>query len=197
MKKKLLAITLCTALSVSVLSGCSTASLQRTAELADKLISSEAPEAATPSPTPEVQEKTLALKKSGKVGDWKFKVTKTAAKKKIKTSAYFEAKADKGNLLVVVSASVTNQGKKKETFLPMVGMENTMMTAKLVYKDGYEYQPSSITGFNKDLTNKSIAPLTKKSGVIVFNVPKKVAKDLKSCMIRIGTKGEAVCYTAK
>lgn len=199
MKKKLIAITLCTVLSVSVLTGCGTSAVKKLADTA-KDISEQASATATPggpTATPAPKETTLALKKTGTVGDWKFKVTKLAAKKKVKTSKYMEAKASDGNLLVLVSMSATNNGKKEATFLPRVGREDTMMTAKLIYKDQYEYQPSSITGYDKDITAKSIDPLSKKSGIVAFDVPKKVAKDLKSCKIRIGTKGEAVVYPAK
>ena len=199
MKKKLIAITLCTVLSMSVLTGCGTSAVKKLADTA-KDISEQASATATPggpTATPAPKETTLALKKTGTVGDWKFKVTKLATKKKVRTSKYMEAKASDGNLLVLVSMSATNNGKKEATFLPRVGRENTMMTAKLIYKDQYEYQPSSITGYDKDITAKSIDPLSKKSGIVAFDVPKKVAKDLKSCKIRIGTKGEAVVYPAK
>ena len=199
MKKKITAVALCTVLALGTLTGCGASDVQRLADTAQKIAEEAAATdtPAAPTETPGPQETNLDLKKAGTVGDWKIKVSKVAAKSKIKTSKYLEAKADKGNLLVIVNATVTNNGKEKATFLPSVGRENTMVTAKLIYKDGYEYMPSYIAGYDKDLTNKSIDPLAKKSGVIAFNVPKKVAKDLKSCTIRIGTKGEALLYPAK
>lgn len=199
MKKKLLAITLCTTLASGALTGCGGSTVKKLADTA-KEISEQSDATATPNgptATPAPKETTLAMKKTGKVGDWKFTVKKLSTKKTIKTSKYMEAKASDGNLLVLASISVTNNGKKEATFLPRVGREDTMITAKLIYKDNYEYQPSTITGYDKDMAAKSINPLSKKSGVIAFDVPKKVAKDLKSCQIRIGTKGEAVVYSAK
>lgn len=199
MKKKLLAITLCTTLALGALTGCGGSAVKKLADTA-KEISEQSDATATPNgptATPAPKETTLAMKKTGKVGDWKFTVKKLSTKKTIKTSKYMEAKASDGNLLVLASISVTNNGKKEATFLPRVGREDTMITAKLIYKDKYEYQPSTITGYDKDMAAKSINPLSKKSGVIAFDVPKKVAKDLKSCQIRIGTKGEAVVYSAK
>ncbi len=199
MKKKLLAITLCTALSVGTLTGCGGSAVKKLADTA-KEISEQSDATSTPNAptaTPAPKETTLAMNKAGKVGDWTFTVKKLATKKTIKTSKYMEAKASDGNLLVLATVSVTNNGKKEATFLPRVGMENTMITAKLIYKDNFEYQPSSITGYDKDIAAKSIDPLSKKSGIVAFDVPKKVAKDLKSCKIRIGTKDEAVIYTAK
>ena len=110
MKKKLIAITLCTVLSMSVLTGCGTSAVKRLADTA-KDISEQASATATPggpTATPAPKETTLALKKTGTVGDWKFKVTKLATKKKVRTSKYMEAKASDGNLLVLVSMSATN-----------------------------------------------------------------------------------------
>lgn len=199
MKKKLLAITLCTALSMSALTGCGGSAVKKLADTA-KEISEQSNATATPNgptATPAPKETTLAMKKMGTVGDWKFTVKKLTTKTTIKTSKYMEAKASDGNLLVLATISVTNNGNKEATFLPRVGMEDTMMTAKLIYKDNYEYQPSTITGYDKDMAAKSINPLSKKSGIIAFDVPKKVAKDLKSCRIRIGTKSEAIVYTGK
>lgn len=200
MKKKLLAITLCTTLAAGALTGCGTSAVKRLADTA-KEISEQSDATATPSgptDTPAPKETALALKKAGKVGDWKFTVKKLSTKKTIKTSKYIEQKpSDSGNLFVLVTINVTNSGKKEATFLPSVGLENTTMTAKLIYKDNYEYMPTFITGYDKDILNKRIDPLSKKSGVVTFSVPKKVAKDLKSCKIRIGTKGEAVVYNAK
>lgn len=103
----------------------------------------------------------------------------------------------KGNLLVLISMRVTNNGKEKAAFLPRVGREDTMMTAKLIYKGKHEYLPSSFTGYDKDLAAKQFVPLAKTSGVIGFDVPKEVANDLKQVKIRIGTKNEAVIYPAK
>lgn len=190
---------MCTALSAATLTGCGGSAVKKLADTA-KEISEQSDATSTPNgptATPAPKETALAMKKTGKVGDWKFTVKKLSTKKTIKTSKYMEAKASDGNLLVLATLSVTNDGKKEATFLPRVGREDTMMTAKLIYKDNYEYQPSSITGYDKDMAAKSINPLSKKSGIIAFDVPKKVAKDLKSCRIRIGTKSEAIVFSAK
>ena len=198
MKKKLFALTLSTVLSVSILAGCSSpvSELADTAkEIAENASATSTPNGPTPTPAP--KETNVALKKAAKLGDWKFTVSKVTTKKKINTSKYMEATAKEGNLLVLASLSVTNNGKKKTAFLPRVGREDTMITATLIYKDGYEYQPSIITGYDKDIAGKEIDPLSKKSGVIAFDVPKKVANDLKSCKIRIGTINEAIVYPAK
>ncbi len=199
MKKKLLAITLCTTLSLGALTGCGGSAVKKLADTAKEISEQSDSTSATngPTATPAPKETALAMKKTGEVGDWKFTVKKLASKKTIKTSKYMEAKASDGNLLVLATISVTNNGKKEASFLPRVGREDTMITAKLIYKDNFEYQPSTITGYDKDLAAKSVKPLTKKNGIIAFDVPKKVAKDLKSCKIRIGTKGEAVVFSAK
>lgn len=191
MKKKLLAITLCTALSVSILTGCSNSAVENLSNTS----TSATPNGPTATPAP--KETTLALKETGTVGDWKFKVTKLAVKKTVSTSKYMEATASDGNLFVLASVSVTNNGKKEATFLPSSGLENTMMMAELIYKDEYQYKSVMLTGYAKDLISKRIKPLSEKSGTVTFEVPKKVAKDLKSCKIRIGTQGEAIIYPAK
>lgn len=198
MKKKLLAITLCTALSVGCLTGCGGSAVKKLADTA-KEISEQSNATATPNgptATPAPKETTLAMKKMGTVGDWKFTVKKISTKKKINTSKMIYIKPSNGNLFVLASVRVTNNGNKAATFLPSYGTEDTVM-AKLIYKDQYEYSPVILTGYSQNLISKSIEPLSKENGVVGFDVPKKVAKDLKSCKIRIGTKSEAIIFPAK
>ncbi|MDE6851591.1 MAG: DUF4352 domain-containing protein [Lachnospiraceae bacterium] len=183
-----------------VLSGCSASTARRAAKLIDAVsdqtqvadnVISEAP-TATPEPTPATTQ--LKLGDKAQVGDWSFKVKKVSTKKVFKISDYTGYKPADGNTFVCLTMSVENKGSEEAKFLPMVGFENTMLTAVLYYQDQYEYKPSDLTSYDKCLTNESIKPLNKKSGVVVFEVPKKVAKDLKQATVKIGTVDENVVY---
>ena len=193
----LLAVLTCTV--AMVLSGCSASTARRAAKLIDavsdqvdeKNTATEAP-TATPEPTPATTQ--LKLGDKAQVGDWAFKVKKVSTKKVFKISDYTGYKPADGNIFVCLSMSVENKGEEESKFLPWVGLENTMITAVLYYQDQYEYKPSELTSYDKCLTNEYIKPLNKKSGVVVFEVPKKVAKDLKQATVKIGTVNENVVY---
>lgn len=150
---------------------------------------------ATPEPTPAVTQ--LELGKKAKVGDWEFTVKKASIKTKIMTSKYMGYEAAKGNKYVCLSMSVKNNGAKEETFLPRVGYENEMITAIIHYQDQYEYKPSELSSYDKDIAGESIKPLDKKSGLLVFEVPKEVASNLDKATVQIGTSAENVVYPLK
>lgn len=150
---------------------------------------------ATPEPTPKVTQ--LKLGDKATVGDWSFTVKKVSQQKQIKASKYSVFEAKKGSKLVSVSMSVKNNGAEKAAFLPRVGYEDKMIMATIHYQDKYEYKPSELTGYDKDIAGEYINPLDKKSGILVFEVPKEVAAHLGKCTLQIGTTNENVVYPLK
>lgn len=203
MKKRLCVLGMCAALA---LSGCSLSSGDVADTTQDESASTvgeavpaddEAEDSTMSSAleTPEPEEELLTLGKKATVGDWKFKPTKVKAMKKIK-NGIFVFKPSKGQQFVVISMAATNKGKKAASFLPRVGYSDTMMSAKLYYED-YEYKPTSLMSYDKDLLDKSIKPLTTQKGIITFEVPKKVAKKKKKMTLQIGTDSENVTYQLK
>lgn len=196
MKKKFIALILCTAV---LLCGCTatkkiTDTMKQAAQQAADSTATQTPEAtATPGPV----ETSVALEKKGTVGNWKFCVKKATTKKTIKASEYMGFKPGKGNIFVVVTMTIENKGKKEDTALPSVGLEDQIIQS-LLYHDGEtEYKPTQLLSYKKDLLTKKIKPLSKKSGVVVYEVPKKVAKDMKKLTLKIGTSKESLIYTLK
>ncbi len=202
MKKRLCVLGMCAAL---VLSGCSLSSNDAGTTQDD---SASTVGEATPAPeetedatmtspldSPEQEDEILTLGKKATVGDWKFKPTKVKTMKKIK-NGLFVFKPSKGQQFVVITMSATNKGKKQASFLPRIGYSNTMMSAKLYYED-YEYKPTSLMSYDKDLLDKSIKPLNTQKGIITFEVPKKIAKKRKKMTLQIGTESENVTYQLK
>ena len=195
MKKKILALSLC---MVLLLTACGADAVEKINSTVEDAIQESAPTPSPePTPTPEPEEKVLSLNKSAKVGDWKFTVSKATTKKVIKKSDTWGFQPDKGNTYVVINLKVKNNGEEGAAFLPRIGYESTMMTAKLLFKDKYEYQPTELMGYDKDMCSISINPLATKKGILVFEVPKKIAKNLKKMKLRIGTTTDAVIYELK
>lgn len=195
MKKKIMTLAVCAAI---LLCGCSS-----TDKLTDamKQAAEQAGQNTTPTPeitaTPGPKETTVALGKKGTVGDWQFCVKKAAAKKQIKSSDYLGFKPSKGNTFIVLTMSVRNNGKEAETAFPRMGLENKMIQAILYYDGEYEYKPTQLLSYDKDLMTKKIQPLTTKNGVVAYEVPKKVAKSLDKITVKIGTSKESLIYSLK
>lgn len=200
MKKKILALGLCCAL---IFSGCSLSSeeiqdavnagIEAAQDQAAKTEETEAPQE-----TEGPKETEISLgKKVTLLDDWKITVKKMEAKKSINKGGGFVFPADKGQIYICVTMTIRNNGKEAAKLLPRVGMRDTMCTATLFYDD-YEYKGTSLIGYDKDLMDTTIQPLTGKTGIIAFQVPKKVAKQKKKLKLRIGSINEAViCPLAK
>ncbi len=159
--------------------------------------SSTAAETPAPTETPAPAEEMLALGKKATIGSWNVSVKKAEVKNKIMTSKYLYFKPKTGNTFVVITMSAKNNGETAEALLPSIGYENKMITATLSSKDGDEFKPSALTGYDKDLAGKSIEASASKTGVVAFEVPKKVAKSKKDLKLKIGTVDENITYTLK
>lgn len=202
MKKRTIALlTALTCTTAMVLSGCGASTAKKAANLigavSEQVSENSATETptATPEPTPSTTQ--LKLGEKAQVGDWVFKAKKVSTKKMFKVSDYSGYKPTDGNTFICLSMSVENKGSEEEKFLPMMGLENQMVTATLIYQDQYEYKPTDLSGYDKCLTNETVKPLSKKSGLVVFDVPKEVAKNLGQATVKIGTVDENVVYPMK
>lgn len=196
MKKKIITLTVCAAMA---LCGCSstdklTDAMKQAAEQAVQTTAAPTPEiTATPAP----KQTNVVLGKKGTVGDWEFCVKKAAAKQQIKSGKYMGFKPGKGKTFIVLTMSVRNNGKKAETVFPSVGLENEMIRNLLYYNGEDEYKPTQLLSYDKDLMTKKIEPQKKKNGVVVFEVPKKVAKSFDKLTVKIGTNKDSLLYSLK
>lgn len=158
---------------------------------------STAAETPAPTETPAPVEEQLSLGKKATIGNWNVCAKKAEVKNKIKSSKYLYFKPKTGNTFVVFTMSAKNNGEKAEALLPSIGYQNKMITATLISKDGDEFKPSALTGYDKDLAGKTIKASASKTGLVAFEVPKKVGKSKKDLTLKIGTVSENVTYTLK
>ena len=194
MKKKFLLLGTCLTL---LLTGCSSPA-KNIAETVKNVTSNATPTPEpTPTGTPAPKETKLKLGKKGSIGDWEIRAKKAEVKTKIKNGKYRVFEPNKGEKFVCITATARNKGKEKSSFLPRVGYKDKMLTATLYYKGKYESQPLELISYDNDLVGAQINPLTNKTGIIAFSVPKKVAKAKNKLILRIGTSKEYIAYSLK
>lgn len=194
MRKNLLLLGTCLTL---LLAGCSSPAKDIAETVKNVTNNSDPTSTPEPTGTPAPKETKLALGKKGSIGDWDIRVKKAEIRTKIKNGKYRVFEPDKGEKFVSITATVRNKGKEKSSFLPRVGYKDKMLTATLYYKEKYEYQPLELLSYDKDLVGTQVNPLSNKSGIIVFSVPKKVAKAKGKLLLKIGTSTENVTYSLK
>lgn len=192
MKKNTLLLFTCTML---LLTGCSSGIADTANKTSDPVQKPTSVPAPTATQAPE--EKILNLGKKGTFGDWKICVKKAEVKKKIKDGNYRQYEPGKSKSFIIVSLSVRNNAKKTAEFLPRFGYADKLVSATLLYQDEYEYSPTELLSYDKDLVTEKIQPLTTENGIIAFEVPKKVSKSKKKLKLRIGTKNDSITYSLK
>jgi len=89
-----------------------------------------------------------------------------------------------GNVFLIVHMALKNSGKTAQTIFKLVTL-NTDIRAVIVYDGEYEYISSNLLGYDDDLSNTNLNPLTSKTGVKVFEVANEVADSNKSLALKI------------
>lgn len=176
-----------------LLVGCSTGN--EAGNSANEATAPAAKNEATSTPTPEPAQKELSLKEKGTIGDWEISVKKLSIQNKVKRSNGIYYQARKGKTYAVLSVTVKNNGKEDDTFLPYAGIKGKMLQALLVVQDKDEYKPTPLMGYSKDLATKKIKSSEKKSGIIVFEIPKKDGKNKKNLKFTIEKGDEKLLYS--
>lgn len=128
---------------------------------------------------PEPVSETLSLGETGTLGDWEVTVSKIEFLDSIQNGDFISFNPDEGNKFAVVSLTISNQGKESDTFLPSIGMGDDV-SAKILYGDGYEFSSTYLLGYELELHDASLNPLSSKDGIIAFEVPQQVVDDTES-----------------
>lgn len=124
----------------------------------------------TPEPTPEPAV-SFSIGDTAEIGNWKISVSNIEFAEKIESSAYtFFAPNTDGNKYLSVSITVENTGKEADTFLSSFSYGDDIVP-KLVFGDGYEFSRTNLLGYEQEISDEVINPLSSISGVIVFDVP--------------------------
>lgn len=187
MRKEIVALFVCASIFMT---GCSAGDME------DKLSeSTPSATAAVPTATPGPVEKKLSLKEKGTIGDWDVTVRKVAVKKKIINGKYRYFQAKKGNFYAVFSMTVKNKGEKEDKFLPFVGVVNRIVQAKVIDQSQKEYKPTQLMGYDKDIVAEVIKPGSKKTGIVVFEIPKKAGKNVKKLTLTFEKNKEKLVYS--
>ncbi len=181
-------------------SGNDTPDASNTPEQSPAVTASAAPEESvapdTPTPTPEPEEPVYELKEKTTLKDWEITVSKAKFVKSVKQSEYSEFVPDEGNKYLMISVSVTNNGKEEDSFLPSY-IFNDDVYAKVYYGDGYEFSMTNLLAYDESLVDKKIQPLSKKKGKIAFEVPDSVAEGEEELVLKIISGEDSITYKLK
>lgn len=108
------------------------------------------------------------------LADWGIVVTELKVVESIAANYGTFSPNEAGNKFAQVFVTVTNNGKQADNFMPIVSMSDDV-SVKLLYGDGYEFSSTNLLGYDNDMHNSNLNPLSSKSGEIAFEIPDSVA----------------------
>ena len=134
----------------------------------------ETQEEPTESAEEEENETIYNIGDSASLKDWEISVTDMQVVDSISAKYVSFSPDEDGNKFIQVFVTVVNNGKQADRFLPMVGFGDDVST-KIFFGDGYEFNSTNLLGYDNEMHDSTLNPLSSKSGEIVFEVPEAVS----------------------
>ena len=198
MKKR--KMTLCAVLILTgVLTACGGDSKPATTpsvqETTSEAATTEAETATAETPETEASSTVTPMGEVATLKDWNITITNMQMLDSI-DNGYGSFVPDEGNKYMLVSAVIENIGKTAGTFLPSFGM-NDDVSVKVLYGDGYEFSLTQLLGYQKDLINSTVNPLSSKEGDMAFEVPNSVAEATEPINIEFNAGKDKVAFSLR
>lgn len=197
MKKKLFVPVLCAvALSATACgSNASSEKAETTTTEATTAAETTTAEETTTAPETEAAAETVPIGQAAKIGEWSVTVSNMQILDNI-ADGYGSFSPDAGNKFLLVTMTVSNEGKQADSFLPSFSMgEDT--SAKVMYGDGYEFTQTNLLGYSKSMIDSTINPLSSKEGDIAFEIPDSVASATDPIILEISGGKEKINFSLR
>lgn len=170
MKKALITTSILSVMILSTACGGNTAQNTQNTSESTTTQSTEAPEITTET----IDTNEIGLNETGNLSTWAITVEKISFEDKISDNEFTAFTPDsEGNKFLAITLKVENIGKEADQFLPSFSLSNDV-NAKVLFGDGYEFSMTNLLGYEKNLVDSTINPLSSQSGEIFFEVPEKV-----------------------
>ncbi len=141
----------------------------------------------------EAPETIYEIGNSAALKDWEISVTNSQIVESITAGYITFSPNEEGNRLIQVSVTATNNGKQADNFLPSFGMADDV-NAKVLYSDGYEFSATRLLGYDNDLHDSTINPLSSQTGEIVFEIPSTVADSQEELLLQFSSGNETLKF---
>lgn len=115
-----------------------------------------------------------ALNEECTLNDWSITASKMEIMDKIDSGNFMSFTPEGGNKYLVIDLSFSNNGTSAQSFLPTFAMGDAI-SAKVIYQGSYEFTALNLLGYDKDIHDTTVNPLSSKNGVVAFEIPDKVA----------------------
>lgn len=200
MKKTKLLLSVLAVTTISVACGSGGSKTSETAATSESEISTTVMETIeettteeeTTDPETEAPLDTVPIGQVATLNNWNITVDEVQIMQSVPDD-YVKFDADEGNQYLLISVSVSNEGKEADTFLKSFGLSDDVSTL-VIYGDGYEFSPTHLLGYSKSIIDDSINPLSSKSGDIAFEIPDSVANTTDELILQFTAGNSALHF---
>ena len=145
-------------------------------------------------PKPEESPETIYnIGDSALLKDWNINVTDAQTVDSISSGYIVFSPKEEGNKFLQVYVTVENKGKQADNFLPSFGLRDEV-SAKVLYSDGYEFSATNLLGYDNELHDSSINPLSSQTGEIAFEIPSTVADSADELLIEFSSGNDKIKF---
>lgn len=200
-KKKLLFLGLLAAVSISAASCGKTLSDDgddsvKTEENTELVLNNEADSEVldVPEETESKEEEVVhSIGESVVLNDWEIAITDVKVVESVSSDYMIYEPKEEGNKFAQLFVTVQNKGKESDRFLPSFGYNDDVFV-KLYYGDGYEFSATQLLGYDNDLHDSTINPLSSQSGEVAFEIPESVASASDEVIIKFIAGEDSISF---
>lgn len=144
----------------------------------------------------EKEETIYNIGDSAALKDWEITLSDMKIVESI-SADYVSYKPDEaGNQYAQVFVTVANNGKEAASFLPSFGFDDDV-SVKLLFGDGYEFIASNLMGYEAEMHNATINPLSSQSGEIAFAIPETVVNSEDEIIIQFKSGDDTLKFKVR
>ena len=107
--------------------------------------------------------------------DWEITITDMQIVESIKSDYLSFSPKESNSKYLQIFVTASNVGKQAEHFLPMFAMGDDIH-AKVYFGDGYEFTSTNLMGYENDIHDSTVNPLSSQDGEIIFQIPDSVSE---------------------
>lgn len=123
--------------------------------------------------------------------DWEISITDVKVVDSVSSDYMIYEPKEEGNKFAQLFVTAQNKGKEADRFLPSFGYDDDVFV-KLYYGDGYEFSATQLLGYDNDLHDSTINPLSSQSGEVAFEIPESVASASDEVIIKFISGEESI-----
>ncbi|MCQ4635448.1 DUF4352 domain-containing protein [Anaerovorax odorimutans] len=140
---------------------------------------------------PKPKEKIYKIGEVVSLNDWEFTIESAAVVPSAEDQFMTYTPDEDTDQFLAAFITIKNNFSEKRIFVPPIVQENQDTFVTLICKQKYKYSPTLLLGYQEDLNNATLEPLSTKTGALHFSYPKELGDDTSDMSIEFKSGGKS------